>query len=450
MLHAAGHQKGLTGARNDPLVSALERDFAFEHVERLVLAGVDMQRGLASWADQRLTERECSAGLVGDHVPVQQRAGEPLAVPHPAPGLSVRGFHRCSFVGYGANVRLAGVDVKQRFGPHLPLRVVSVELRHLRSFVAVAEELNFTRAAARVHLAQQALSAQIRQLEDLVGARLFARTTRKVELTAAGRALLERLPTLLEGIDRALDAAVQAGRGETGELGVGLLATAPLDLTPRLLRAFAAARPRVVVSVRNYPFDDPSGGLRDHRTDVALVWLPFTTEGLVCEPLFADPRMALLPADHPLAARAELEARDLVDEPIVWIDDMDPVARDFWTLADHRPGRPPRIGARVTGFEDLFAAVRAGQAIAACPSSVVGGLPFADVVARPVRDIAPARVAVCRRADDENPAAELFVQTALALRDTDNPPTPTPASSSGSQYLTRRRASTFARAPDEV
>ena len=301
---------------------------------------------------------------------------------------------------------------------------MSVELRHLRSFVAVAEELNFTRAAARVHLAQQALSTQIRQLEELVGARLFSRTTRKVELTAAGRALLERVPELLEGVDQALDAAVRAGRGETGELGVGLLATAPLDFTPRLLRAFAEARPGSPCRFATIPFDDPSGGLRDHRTDVALVWLPFTSEGLVCEPLFADPRMAVLAADHPLAARAELEASDLVDEPIVWVDDMDPVARDFWTLADYRRGRPPRIGARVTGFEDLFAAVRAGQAVAACPASVVGGLPFADVVALPVRDIAPAQVAVCRRADDENPAADLFVRTAVAIRDAGDAHTP--------------------------
>ena len=298
---------------------------------------------------------------------------------------------------------------------------MSVELRHLRSFVAVAEELNFTRAASRVHLAQQALSAQIRQLETLVGARLFTRTTRKVELTAAGRALLKRVPALLESVDDAIEATARAGRGETGELGVGLLATAPLDFTPRLLRAFADARPQVVVSVRNYPFDDPSGGLRDHRTDVALVWLPFTSDDLVCEPLFADPRMAVLPADHRLAPRAELDARDLVEEPIVWIDDMDPVARDFWTLADHRAGRPPRIGARITGFEDLFAAVRAGRAIAACPASVVGGLPFADLVARPVRDLSPAQVAVCRRVDDHNPAAELFVRTAIALREDEDP-----------------------------
>ena len=293
---------------------------------------------------------------------------------------------------------------------------MSVELRHLRSFLAVAEELNFTRAAERVHLAQQALSAQIRQLEELMGTTLFSRTTRKVELTPAGHALLERVPALLEGVDAAVEAAVQAERGEAGELSVGLLATAPLDFTPTLLRAFADAQPNVTVSVRNFPFDDPSGGVRDRAADVSLVWLPFSTDGLICDPLFPDARMAVLPAGHPLAVRDELDARDLVKEPVVWIDDMDPVARDFWVLADHRE-EPPQIGARITGFEDLFAAVRAGQAVAASPASVVGSLPFPDLVSRPVRDLAPAHVAVCRRADATNPSAELFARTAVALRD---------------------------------
>ena len=294
---------------------------------------------------------------------------------------------------------------------------MSVELRHLRAFVAVAEELNFTRAAARLHLAQQALSAQIRQLEALLGTPLFVRTTRRVELTGAGRALLERAPALLANVDEALRAAVTAGRGESGELTIGLLATASLDFTPRLLRAFAGELPDVTVSVRNFSFDDPSGGVRSGQADVALVWLPFSDEGLTCERLFDDARVAVLAADHPLAERTELMVEDLLDEPFGWIDDLDPVARDFWTLGDRREGRAPRIGAHITGFDDLFAAVRAGRVVAASPASVVTALPFTDLVTRPVRDLEPAGFAVCRRADDPSPIAERFVSAAVALSD---------------------------------
>jgi DNA-binding transcriptional LysR family regulator len=313
------------------------------------------------------------------------------------------------------NVGAPARHVKQRFAGDLPFAVVSVELRHLRAFVAVAEELNFTRAAARLHLAQQALSAQIRQLEALLGTPLFVRTTRRVELTGAGRALLERAPALLANVEEALDSAVTAGRGETGELTVGLLATASLDFTPRLLRAFAEELPEVSVSVRNFSFDDPSGGVRSGQADVALVWLPFADEGLACERLFDDARVAVLAADHPLAERPELTVEDLLDEPFGWIDDLDPVARDFWTLGDRRGGEPPRIGAHITGFDDLFAAVRAWSVVAASPASVVTVLPFTDLVTRPVRDLEPAGFAVCRRANDPNPVAERFVKAAVAL-----------------------------------
>jgi len=270
---------------------------------------------------------------------------------------------------------------------------VNVELRHLRSFLVLTEELNFTRAAARLNIVQQALSAQMRQLEEELGAPLFVRTTRKVELTAAGRALLEHAPSALRTVEAAFDQVRASATGETGALTVGLLATASLDFTPRLLRAFAEDKPKVSVSIRNVAFNDPSGGVRGHHADVALVWRPFDEQGLACEPLFTDHRVALLPIDHPLAAERTIDAASLAAEPFVWVDDMDEIARGFWTLGDIRGGRPPQIGATISGFEDLFAAVRAGRAVAACPRSVAATLPWPDLVTRPVKGLAPAVVA---------------------------------------------------------
>lgn len=289
---------------------------------------------------------------------------------------------------------------------------MNVELRHLRSFLVVAEELNFTKAAARLHLAQQALSAQIRQLEQELGVVLFDRTTRKVELTSAGRALLDKVPDALRQVDSAL-AGVKAET--TSQLTLGLLATSLLSFTPRLLRTFSAERPNVNVTIRNIPFNDPTGGVRDGQCDAALVWLPFTSRDLACEALFPDERFAVLAADHPLARMDRIPATVLAQEPFVWVDDMDPVARDFWTLAAQRGGKPPRIGARITGFEDLFAAVRAGQAVASSPGSIVGAIPWGDLVTRPVDGLEPAVVAICWRPADASPAVNALVDCARTV-----------------------------------
>lgn len=291
---------------------------------------------------------------------------------------------------------------------------MNVELRHLRSFLVLAEELNFTRAAARLHLAQQALSAQIRQLEEELGVDLFRRTTRKVELTAAGRSLRETIPAALEQLDSVL-ASIMRNAGECGSLTLGLLATAPLEFTPKLLRSFADLRPNVRVTIRNTGFSDPTGGVLSGQADAALVWEPFSGPGIGRQSLFTDERVAVIPADHPLAALAEIPAEALALEPFVWVDEMDSVARDFWTLADYRAGAPPRIGARITGFEDLFAAIRAGQAVAACPSAIAGALPWPDLVTRKVTGLPPVTVAICWRSGDPNPAVAALAACARRL-----------------------------------
>lgn len=152
----------------------------------------------------------------------------------------------------------------------------------------------------------------------------------------------------------------------------------------------------IELSVRNVDFADPSGGLSAGDVDVALLWLP-APEDIKVIPLLDDVRMAVLAADHPLAAKAEISAAELAEQPFVWIEGMDSVNRDYWTLAEHRGGRPARIGATITGFEDLFAAVRAGQAVSASPSMVVGSLPWPDIAIRPITGLAPTTLAVCHR-----------------------------------------------------
>jgi DNA-binding transcriptional LysR family regulator len=296
---------------------------------------------------------------------------------------------------------------------------VDVELRHLEAFRVLADELNFTRAAGRLHITQQALSTQLRQLEHRVGASLFERTTRTVALTDAGRTLLGHVPGILAAVDRAVAETRETLAGERGTLTVGLSGVAGLDLTPRVLRDFATARPKVALNVRNVDFSDSSSGLLSGVADVALLWLPVPDE-LEVVPLLEEPRLAVLAADHPLAAREQLSAEELAEQPFVWIEDMDAATRDFWTLAAHRGGRPPRIGSTISGFEDLFAAVRSGRAVSASPASVVRALPWTDLVVRPVNGLAPATLAVCRRSGDTRPMVDAFVRSALAAAGSSN------------------------------
>ena len=286
---------------------------------------------------------------------------------------------------------------------------MDVEIRHLRSFVAVAEERNFTRAAERLHLAQPALSAQIRQLEQRLGAQLLERTTRKVDLTPAGEALLERARTLLDGFETAVQQVKDTAAGRTGRLRVGLAATASLDFTPLALRAFAEAVPGAEVSVHDIRFDDPSGGVRDGTTDVAIVWTPLDETGLDVEQLTEEPRRIVMSRDHPLADASRITVEDVVGEPFPVSGSSDLVSERFWTLAEERGG-PPDPAVRITGQDELVLGARSGRLIAAMPYALVHQIPFDDIVAREVDGLRPAGVGICRLAGNHSPLVEAFVQ----------------------------------------
>jgi DNA-binding transcriptional LysR family regulator len=292
---------------------------------------------------------------------------------------------------------------------------VNPELRHVRAFVVLAEELNFTRAAARLHIAQQGLSKQIRQLEDLLGVTLFVRTTRTVRLTAAGVQLLEAAPEVINAADAMFDAVRDRAQGRAGRLQLGLLSTAAMDLTTEILRQFNVERPNVRITLRNYRLsDDRSGGVRQRETDVSIVLLPFHSQGLALEPLYDDPRVALLAATHPLADRRELRAADVAAEPFVMVVGRDPIATDYWTLAAYRDG-PPIVGVEINDLDEYYAAIRAGQAVAAPTVSMTRAFGWADLVVRRLTDVPPAQVALCWRPEADDPIRDDFIRVARAV-----------------------------------
>jgi DNA-binding transcriptional LysR family regulator len=288
---------------------------------------------------------------------------------------------------------------------------MAFDFRGLRYFVAVAEDLHFTRAAERLYIAQPALSEHIRRLEGEVGVSLFRRTTRKVELTTAGEQFLSRARRILEEADEALAEASRAARGETGRIRVATGATVGLAKVPRVLRDFRETRPLVHLDLRQIDWEDVSGGLRDGSVDAAFVWLPFEHDGLSFATLHQEPRVVALEAGHPLAAERVLRMEQLVEEPWPWAD-TDPVALAYWTAADYRNGAAARRGPTIRSMEGMLEGVRAGLCVATVPRSQAQVSALPGIAFRPVADLTPATLALGWRTADETPALRALVEIA--------------------------------------
>ena len=237
------------------------------------------------------------------------------------------------------------------------------DLRQLRYFVAVAEERNLTRAAARLHIAQQSLSQQIRALEAQLGVTLFERSARGVEPTDVGAVLLREARPVLARAERAMEAVRRAARGEQGELRVGFLSTVANYFMPPVVRAFRERHPGVNLHTEDLTIAALVAGLRDGALDAGLTRPPLVDD-LATEVVLREPVAAVLPEGHPLADRAELTLADLADEPWVltprasWPPWHRRYDEDF-----ARAGYRPRVVQRGTTPQGLLALVAAGVGV---------------------------------------------------------------------------------------
>jgi DNA-binding transcriptional LysR family regulator len=292
---------------------------------------------------------------------------------------------------------------------------VDVEMRHLRALIAVADELNFTRAAERLHLTQQALSGQIRQLEERVGTKLVDRDTRRVELTAAGVSLYQQARPLLDA-QQAIATARAAG-DQPARLTVGYIAALTHRMIGSTMRAFQDLHPEVEVAIHFGSFLDPSGGLRDDSADVAIVYGEFDQTGLELQFLFSLPRGCAIAADHPLAAREELTIDEFIAEPIVDVPMDDPICWAFWRADRHRHGIPARVGATVRALDGLIEAVGAGLGVTGTVELAVDALgSSAGVVFRPIPDLGPLDFYAARRTGDQRPQVLAFIDVAASTQ----------------------------------
>jgi DNA-binding transcriptional LysR family regulator len=294
-----------------------------------------------------------------------------------------------------------------------------MELRHLRYFVAVAEELHFRRAAERLHVAQPAVSEQIRKLEQELGVRLFDRTQRSVALTPSGVAMLREARLVLRRAESAVQAATEAACHAVARLQVGYVPDVLPAIVPRALRLLAREAPSVDVDLRSGFALTLLDEVRVGELDVAIVGLPAPTSGLRATTIDEQRAMAVLPGGHPAAAAPNVDLGRLAPERLVVLGrEVNPAFHGAIVALCRAAGIAPalrEIG--VPCVEEVLLAVAAGHGMAVLPEAVADRHAMPGVRLVPLGDATAAfHVAMVTRPDADHFATHAFVRAIARAR----------------------------------
>ena len=247
-----------------------------------------------------------------------------------------------------------------------------MELRHLRYFLAVGEALNFTKAAARLRVAQPALSRQIQDLEDEIGVDLLHRSSRGVTLTAEGKLFLEEVRGLLKHADESIERVRALARGEYGELHIGYAPVPSTEILPPTLAAFQKAVPRVKVLLHDLSSDELIAGLRNGTLELAIMVEPIgeQTVGIEFEVLRTEGLCVAMSAAQPLARLKSIPLERLADEPLVGLSRKGyPEYYDYLDRIFAPIHAKPRIVVECDSMSSLIAEVEAGRGISLASST---------------------------------------------------------------------------------
>jgi DNA-binding transcriptional LysR family regulator len=288
-----------------------------------------------------------------------------------------------------------------------------VELRHLRYFVAVAEELNFSRAAERLHMAQPPLSVAIRQLEREIGTELLMRTTREVKLTVAGEAFLAGAQRTLAELEHSLSAARRAAAGELGSLRVGFSWSARFETLPALGQAFRTSHRDVKLLAEEMWNARMAEALRAGAVDVAVALCPEMSGDLSYETIRSERVVVLAAAAHPLATEHEIDLQALAQDSFVFFPrELAPRLYDVMVGLCRRAGFEPAIRSESFHTGWSLGVLAELQAVALVPESVAGDLPEGVVALRLSDPSDTLETAIVWRSDDASPITTSFRQVA--------------------------------------
>jgi DNA-binding transcriptional LysR family regulator len=284
-----------------------------------------------------------------------------------------------------------------------------VELRQLRYFVTVAEELHFRRAAARLHMSQPQLSQQIARLEEELGVRLLARTRRRVELTPAGQAFHRDVESVLLELEGAVATVRRIHAGEGGLLRLGFVGSALLSVVPEVVQRFRTGRPNVAVDLRELSTVEQVRALTARTIDVGLVPLPVVDADVRVAVLRREPAVAALPGSHALAGRDEITREELAAEPFVLFPRAQaPGFHDFLAGSLAATGTPPRVVQHAPEMQTIVGLVAAGIGVSLVPASVER-LALPGVVYRPVTGGPAVELAAITRPAETSPIVHAFL-----------------------------------------
>ena len=286
-----------------------------------------------------------------------------------------------------------------------------MELRHLRYFMAVAEELHFGRAAERLNMAQPPLSQQVRSLEDELGVRLFERSSRRVSLTEAGQIFEGRARRILESAEVAAEEARRAARGELGRVTVGIMSSAMLPTFPPILRRYRAGRPDVEVDLAQLHSNEQLDAVREGRIDIGFVDISAPggsrdVDGVTVrvEPVWRETLVVALPLEHRLAGRSRVRLAELADDPFIVMPRL-PATGLYDRVIGYcqDAGFNPDVRQEAAQLPAVVALVAAGAGVALVPGCVAepwhGSLAFV-----PAQEAMHIDVTMIRRADNSSAA----------------------------------------------
>jgi DNA-binding transcriptional LysR family regulator len=287
-----------------------------------------------------------------------------------------------------------------------------IELRHLRYFLAVAETLHFSRAAERLGMAQPPLSQQIRKLEDVVGHRLFDRTTRGVRLTAAGQLLAERASGTLDKVQDDLAQVRRVGRGEEGTLTVGFAGSVMFTELPAAVEIYRRRYPKVELRLRESVTAAQIAALVEGTLDLGFLRDGDPTEGIQMTTLLREPYVAVLPAGHTLVRKRSLRVEDLGREPFIFFDRSNgPLAFDRTMECCEKSGFRPRIVQEAPQWPTLVRLVAAGLGVSLAPACVAS-IAIPGAVYREVHNAARTTVDLAVKAGSDKVLPRNFMQIA--------------------------------------